>query len=120
MTLAYYFDEDAINTNLIRAARSRGLDVTTPIDVGMRHRQDEEHLAYAHQQGKVLFSSNVGDFCRLHGDWLRLGKQHSGMLLAHQWDRHSIGSMLRGLLRLAAQRSTTEMLNRLEYINDWI
>jgi hypothetical protein len=100
--------------------RYRGLDVVFPSEAGMIHRSDEEHLAYATQHGRVVYSYNVGDFSQLHSEWLRLGKPHLGIVLAHQWQRYSIGTQLRGLLRLAAQCSPTEMKDRLEFLSDWI
>ncbi len=120
MTIAYYCDEDIMRKRLIGALRSRGLDVVSPSEVGMVHHPDEEHLAFATQQGRVLYSFNVGDFCRLHDQWLQLGKSHAGIMLAHQWQRYSIGTQLRGLIRLTAQRTEAEMQNQLEFLSDWI
>ena len=113
--LAYYLDEDTADRDLIRAMRRRGIDVASPAEAGMLHREDAEHLAYATQHDRVLYSFNVRDYCRLHSDWTRLGKSHAGITLAHQWRRYSIGTQLRGLLRLASQKSATQMRDRLEY-----
>ena len=118
--LAYYLDEDSMNRNLVRAMRLRGLDVVSPSEVGMTQHRDEEHLAYATQQGRILYSFNVCDFCRLHDEWLRLNKPHAGILLAHQWQRDSIGAQLRGLLWLSSKRSAADMQGCLEYLRNWI
>ncbi|MCI0366579.1 MAG: DUF5615 family PIN-like protein [Phycisphaerales bacterium] len=118
--LAYYFDEDAMNRHIIRAMRSRGVDVVSASEVEMVHRRDEEHLSYAAQHGRVIYSFNVGDFCRLHDEWLRLGRPHAGIVLAHQWRQYSIGTQARGLLKLAAQLSAAEMRDRLEFLSNWV
>ena len=120
MTISYYVDEDIMRKRLIRAMRLRGLDVVSAREVGMMHRPDEEQLEFAKQHGRVLFSFNVGDFCRLNGEWLHASRSHAGIIVSHQWQRHSIGTQLRGLLRLSAQRTATEMQNQLEYLSDWI
>jgi uncharacterized protein with PIN domain len=66
-----YFDEDSMDQALVRALRGRGVDVTSALEENMIKREDEEHLDYATQQGRVLFSFNRGDFCRLHAEYLR-------------------------------------------------
>jgi hypothetical protein len=118
--LAFYLDEDTMNRNLARAMQSHGLDVVSPSDAGMIRRSDEEHLTYASQNKRVLYSFNVADYCRLHAEWRNAGTVHAGILLAHQWRRHSVGTQLRGMLRLATQASADEMRSRLEYLSDWI
>ena len=61
-----YCDEDSMDQALVRALRVRGLDVTTALDENLIKREDEPHLEYATQQGRVLFSFNRSDFYRLH------------------------------------------------------
>ena len=72
-----YFDEDSMRRSLVRALRARGVDVITALDAGMIERDDAEHLDYAAEQGRVLCSFNVGDFYRLHSDYLAQGKPHA-------------------------------------------
>ena len=69
---------------LVRALRSRGVDVLTALEAGMIERQDERHLEYATTQGRVLYSFNVRDFYRLHTAFLAQGKAHAGIILAPQ------------------------------------
>lgn len=47
---------------LVRALQARGMDVTTALDEAMIECSDRAHLEYASQQGRVLYSFNVGDF----------------------------------------------------------
>jgi uncharacterized protein with PIN domain len=74
VTLHLYFDEDSMRRSLVRALRARGVDVITALDAEMIEREDAEHLDYATEQGRVLCSFNVGDFCRLHSDYVAQGK----------------------------------------------
>jgi len=41
----------------------------------------EEHLLFATNQGRVLYSFNRGDFFRLHSQYAAEGKSHAGILL---------------------------------------
>jgi predicted nuclease of predicted toxin-antitoxin system len=78
MTVRLYMDEDSMDTHLVRALRARHVAVVTSEEAGMRERTDEEQLAYASAQGRVLYSFNVGHFSRLHNDYLSRGKTHAG------------------------------------------
>ena len=113
-----YFDEDSMCHSLVRALRVRGVDVLTALDAGMIERSDAEHLDYATAQGRVLCSCNVGDFYRLHSDYLAQGKRHAGMVLMRQQQR-TISEQMRGLLRLVAGRSADQMENWVEFLSAW-
>lgn len=118
MKVSLYFDEDSQNTRLIRALRDRGVDVVAAWDAGMRQRDDEEPLLLATQQGRVLYGFNVGDFYRLHTEFLTQGRTHAGIVLAKQ-QHYSIGEQLRRLLRLIATRSAEEIRDRIEFLSAW-
>lgn len=113
-----YIDEDSMSRALVRALRARGVDVTTALDKGMIERPDAIHLDYATQQGRVLYSFNVGDFYELHTTYLTQGKSHAGLILASQ-QRYSVGEQMRRLLKLIATRSAEDMENRVEFLSAW-
>jgi uncharacterized protein with PIN domain len=113
-----YLDEDSMARTLIRALRARGVDVESALEAGMVDRSDAEHLELATRQGRVLFSFNVGDFCRLHTEYLSAGKPHSGVVVSRQ-QHYSVGEVMRRLLRLISTRSAEDMRNRLEFLAAW-
>jgi hypothetical protein len=113
-----YFDEDAMQQGLITALRARRVAVVTALDAGMANKPDEEHLARASRDGRVLYSFNIADYCSLHEKWLAAGRLHSGIVLAHQ-QRFSLGEQLRRLLYLLNRKSAEEMRCRLEYLSNW-
>lgn len=115
--IRFYCDEDSQNQALLRALRSRGLDVTSAGEAGLLGRTDEEQLIWALEQGRVVFTHNVGDFCRLHTEFLREGKEHAGIVVAGQGP--SVGERLRRLLKLNDALTREEMRNRLEYLSNW-
>ncbi len=118
MTIRLYVDEDAMDKDLVRALRARGIDVLTALEAGMIERDDSEHLDYATAQGRVLYSFNVGDFYRLHIAYLAEGKSHAGLILARQ-QRYSVGEQMRRLLKLIATKSAEEMRNQIEFLSAW-
>jgi predicted nuclease of predicted toxin-antitoxin system len=113
-----YFDEDSMRRGLVRALRARGMDVITALDAEMVERRDEEHLDYATEQGRVLCSFNVADYCRLHSSYLAQGKPHAGIILMRQ-QHYSVGEQMRRLLGLAASKSGDEMKNWIDFLSAW-
>ena len=118
MSIRLYIDEDSMDRALVRALRARGVDVTTAFDEGMIEREDAEHLNYAAEQGRVLYSFNQEDFYRLHTACLVQGKSHAGIILARQ-QHYSVGEQMRRLLRLIASKSADEMKNWVEFLSAW-
>jgi hypothetical protein len=86
-----YIDEDAMDSDLVAALRSRGVTVITAF--------------------------NVCDFFQLHTEWIVAGRDHSGMILARQ-QRLSIGEQLRRILRLLSNTTAVEMRNHVEFLGN--
>jgi hypothetical protein len=113
-----YFDEDASEYAVIRNLRARGIDVTSAIEEGRCGFSDPEQLAFATEQGRVICTSNLGDFIPLHTESLSQGKSHTGIILIHQ-QRFSVGQQILRLLRLMETKSAEEMQNRIEFLSNW-
>ena len=113
-----YMDEDSMDRSLLQALRARAVDVITAFEAGMIERSDADHLDYATTQGRVLYTCNVGDFYRLHTDYMAQGRSHAGIILARQ-QRYSIGEQMRRLLKLVATRSAEAMKNTVEFLRVW-
>ena len=107
-----------MDADLVRALRSRGIDVETATDAGLGAHADGVHLAHAVAHGRVLFSFNVGDYYHLHTAHLDSGRDHAGIVLARQ-QRYSIGELMRRLLHLVESISAEEMRNRVEFLSAW-
>jgi hypothetical protein len=99
---------------LVSALRSRGVDVLTAHEANMIERQDDDHLAFSATEGRVLYSFNVGDYCRLDSQ----GLPHAGIILAQQ-KRHTVGDQMRRLLRLISTVPADDMKNRVEFLSAW-
>ncbi len=103
---------------LVRALRTRDVDVVTALDERMIERADSDHLALATARGRVLFTFNVGDFLQLHDVLMADGRHHAGIIIAVQ-QRYSIGEQMRRIIHLVNARSAEDMVDRVEFLERW-
>ena len=113
-----YVDEDAMDSDLVAALRSRGVTVITALDAGLAEKPDEEQLAFATERECALYTFNVSDFYRIHTQWISAGREHAGMILAPR-QRFSVGEQLRRILRLRASATAVSMRNQVEFLGNW-
>jgi len=104
---------------LVVALRNAGVDVMTASEVNRTGYVDEEQLAWATEQGRVLYSANIRDFCRIHSTLMGQGESHAGIVLVQQ-QRYSGGNLLRGLLKLIATKSAEDMVNQIVILSAYI
>jgi len=114
-----YLDEDAQRQALVQALRNAGVDVVSTLEANNSARVDEEQLIWAIEQERVIYSFNVGDFCRLHTIYMERGMEHTGIILAER-QSYSIGDQLRGLLKLMETKSAEEMRDELVFLGTYI
>ena len=115
MQIRLYVDEDAMASELVRGLRARSIDVTTALDAGMSEQNDLAQLEHATQQGRVLYTFNVGHFCDLHAQYMAQGKSHTGIIVVSR-QRYSVGEQLRRLLQVISMKSAEEMRNSLQFL----
>ena len=118
MKIRLYMDEDSMCEALVKALRTRGVDVVTASDERMIHRDDADHLDYATKQGRVLVTRNIQDFYELHTIYLTEGKHHAGIILVPQ-QRYTVGEEMRRLLKIIAAKPAEAMQNHVEFLNAW-
>ncbi len=111
-----YLDEDIQSDALITALRSRGILLTTTTEAAMVNRSDEEQLRFATSSGRVLVTSNIADFARLHAQWLKTDLEHAGIILVQQ-QKWGPGELARRIIRLLADPPGKDMRNRLEFLS---
>jgi Domain of unknown function (DUF5615) len=112
-------DEDAMDWQLVQALRARDVDVITVGEVETTGIRDEEQLILANEQGRVLYTFNVGDFCRLHSIYMVEENSHAGIVIGTQ-QQYSVGQQLRAILKLIATKSAEEMIDQLVYLSSYI
>ena len=113
-----YLDEDSIKNSLVVALRNVGVDVITAADANKLSCTDEEQLIWATEDNRVIYSFNVGDFCRLHKLYMVEGRSHGGIILSKQ--RYSVGDQLRGILGLIDAVSAEDMRNQQVFLGNYI
>lgn len=118
MTLAeLYLDEDTQSGAFINALRSRGITLVTTSEAGMANRTDEEQLRFAASHNRVLVTSNIADFVRLHAAWLAAGLEHGGIILIHQ-QKWGPGDLARRVIRLLNDPPGKSMRNHIEFLSN--
>ncbi|MEW5856480.1 MAG: DUF5615 family PIN-like protein [Cyanobacteriota bacterium] len=114
-----YLDEDVVNRGLVQALQNSALDVITTSEANKLSCTDEEQLIWATEQRRVIYSFNMGDFCRLHSNFMAQERSHAGIVLAPQ-QSYSVGEQLRGILKLIATKSAEEMINQVVFLSAYI
>ncbi len=110
-----YADED-LDIAVSKALKLRGFEASTTLEKKRYKSPDEEQLEYATSIGAVLLIHNVQDFPRIHYEFMRHSKHHSGIIIAKQV---SVGEIIRRFLHLASILSAEDMEDRLEYLSNW-
>lgn len=75
--LRIYIDEDSMKEALVIALRNAGIDKITPSDVNRTGYADEEQLVWATGEGRVIYTANIADFCRIHSVLMAQGGSHA-------------------------------------------
>ena len=109
MAIRFHLDEN-VSKAIADALRQEGIDVTTAPETGLLGADDEEHIAFAQKENRVIFTQD-DDFLRLH----HTGARHDGIIYTKKGTR-SIGEILRSLLLIWEVFDPEEMHNHVEFI----
>ena len=115
MQIRLYIDEDAMARAVVAGLRARGVDVATALEEGMSEKDDIAQLEHATQQGRAIYTFNVGHFCRLHTEYTAQSKSHAGIIVVYR-QRYSVGEQIRRLSNLINKKSTEEMRDNLHFL----
>ncbi len=109
MSLTFLLDED-ISYRVAEGLRQRGTDVVSVHEVGRANSRisDEDQLAFAAEQGRVLVTYNRGDYQALDALWRVQGRTHAGILWCAERSipRRAIGQLIRALEAAARQHDS--------------
>ena len=107
--IRFHMDEQ-VDRAIAEALKRRGIDVTTTPEAGLLGAVDEEQLAFAISQQRVIFTRD-DDFLAFH----QHGVEHYGLVYCHQNSR-SIGEIVRGLILIWEVLEPSDMQNHIEFI----
>lgn len=110
-----YLDED-VHRRVASALRLRQYDIVSAHDAHRWGLTDDEQLGFAASQGRAIVTFNVADFVVLHGEWLRAGRTHAGIIVSEQLP---IGIMVRRLLTLLGTRSAEDLALQLLWLQSF-
>ncbi len=91
-----YLDEDISQTVAV-VLRSRGFDAVSVHEAGMRGKTDEEQMAYAINDGRVLLTFNAKHFAPLAKQLYKNGQSHFGIVISKQVN---LSEMIRLIVRM--------------------
>jgi predicted nuclease of predicted toxin-antitoxin system len=106
--IRFHLDEH-VDPAIAAALHRAGIDVTTTVEAGLRTQDDEAHLRFARDKGRVIVTRDQ-DFLRLADG----ASDHSGIVFytANQ----SIREIIEGLILIYEVMLTSEMVGRIEYL----
>jgi predicted nuclease of predicted toxin-antitoxin system len=117
LSIRLYFDHNA-NPRFVRDLRGEGFDAVAAIELGHQRLKDEDHLRWAADHRRTLFTYDKGDFSIIADAWITRGEDHAGIILSKGPPLLSYGEILRRLLRLLNEITAEEMINRVEWLDD--
>ena len=118
LLIALYTDED-VTPDLALALRWRGYTAASTAEAHNFELSDEAQLSYATQRGMALLTYNTQDFIRLAEQWYYQGREHAGIILSEQFDRHQFGELLRRVLRLLDSLTADEIKNQVVFLQQY-
>ncbi len=107
--IQFHLDEN-VSHAIAEGLRRRGIDVRTTPEEGLIGASDEEQLAFALAQNRVIFTHD-DDFLRLH----QAGVAHAGIIYCRQRSR-SIGEIINTLTLIWELVEPDDMFGQLEFI----
>jgi hypothetical protein len=106
--IRFYTDEHVAKA-VIEGLRQRGVDVLSVPEAAMLGARDEEQLARAQAEGRVIFTQDE-DFLRLHA----AGAAHAGIVYAAP--QMLIGEIIRGLMLVYELLDSEDMQGHVEFL----
>lgn len=119
MPLQLYFDQDSLDARVVGALRSAGIDVLTSEQAGQQRASDEQQLTFASRLARAIYTANTADFARLHGEWMRAGRAHAGIIVRAR-QRRDVAAQIRGLRAIANGHDTSTTANLFLFLEDWL
>lgn len=109
MALQFHLDENMCHA-IANGLKQRGVNVTTTSDANLIGATDEEQLAFALSENRVIVTED-DDLLILHSK----GVQHAGIGFAPPRHR-TIGQIILALIDLYRNRDSEEMHDRVEFL----
>jgi predicted nuclease of predicted toxin-antitoxin system len=113
VSLKFFFDE-CVDEDIASALRAHSVDVKTTTDLGRKGLKDEEQVAWALAEDRVIYTVDQ-DFLRLAHRYLADGRPFAGVVY-HQQGQRPKHNIIDSLLLINTFYDSDEMRNRVEFI----
>ncbi len=108
-TIRFHLDENSSKA-IAGGLRHHGIEITTTPEVGLIGATDEEQVAHARLESRVIFTQDR-DFLRIHA----ASVPHAGIAYCEK-GTHTIGEVIAALILLWEVYEPEEVRKRIEYI----
>ncbi len=83
----------------------------------LRELEDAELLRLAREEGRVLLTSNVGDFMEHITGWAQAGETHAGVIMVpYQVKKERFGLLIRSIQELLEDTSQEQWMDRIRWL----
>ena len=112
-------DQDSLDDDLSSILVGVNWDVAKTNLLGLERAPDHEVLAFATAAGRTVYTANYGDYARLHSEWMRSGRTHSGIII-RTFQQLPIGSQIRALYAIDVAFNLEQMTNAIIYLENFL
>ncbi|MGH2558630.1 MAG: DUF5615 family PIN-like protein [Thermomicrobiales bacterium] len=116
ISIRLYLDHN-VHPQLAEDFRHDDFDVVVTRDAGHHAFEDDAHLRWATQHGRVLFTYDRSDFLHIASEWYARGDDHAGIIVSVAPPRLGYSVVLQRLLNLLDQVTAEEMINRVGWLD---
>jgi len=110
-----YLDEDVSHTAAV-VLRSRGYDVVSAHEVGMRGKSDEEQLCYAIENERTFLTFNARHFVPLTEALYEERREHFGIIISKQV---SLSEIIRLAVKMLNVCKVSDLKNSLIWLQSF-
>ena len=108
------YTDESVPVAIAEELKQRGIDALSCRDAGNYGLKDEGQFNYAYENHFVIFTHD-DDFLKLHAKYIKQGREHPGIIFAHQKE-YSIGECIRRIEDIVNILSPEEMRNSIEFL----
>ena len=118
LTARLYLDHN-LHARLAPDLRQRGFDVISAQEAGMASASDEEQLAFATTEKRVVLTFDIADFATLAGVWHGAGRHHAGIVVSPEIRGSAYPILLRRVLRMLNEVTADELADTLRFLSEF-
>lgn len=113
------YTDEHVTALLAPALRRRGYVAQSCVEANALGWEDEEHLVYAAEHSMALVTSDASDFIPIAKRWYASKREHAGIIIAPEFSRRQVGTLLRWTLRLLDSLAADELYNAVVYLQQF-